>query len=308
MNDYSKQVVSEFMIRKGRRKKAFIEHTKDALQKQGYNVSIEQKGVLGSKNIVVGIPETADVILTAHYDTCANMVLPNICIPKNITVYLIYQFFITFLLLGIAALIGYVGFMLTNDSFLARGIELVSLLLLLLMIYVGPANKCNYNDNTSGVLTLLETAFAMPEELRNKVAFVFFDHEELGLVGSSNFAKSHPKVAANTLLLNFDCVGEGNHWMCVHSNDVIKDNYLYDVLRSTMTGNDAYEVIHASRKKAFYPSDQIHFKKGVGVLATKKAKVIGLYFGRIHTSRDVICSEENIEYLKDHMIELVAKI
>ena len=51
-------------------------------------------------------------------------------------------------------------------------------------------------------------------------------------------------------------------------------------------------------KGVFYPSDQMQFNRGVGVAALKYSKALRtLYMDRIHTSRDVILDEKNIEYL-----------
>ena len=55
-----------------------------------------------------------------------------------------------------------------------------------------------------------------PEERAN-TAFVFFDLEEAGMIGSSRFAKVHKKVMKQKLLVNFDCVSDGDHFLIVHS-------------------------------------------------------------------------------------------
>ena len=74
----------------------------------------------------------------------------------------------------------------------------------------GPASRHTANDNTSGVITLLETALAMPEADREEVCFVFFDNEEKGLFGSAAFTKAHKKAKKETLNINFDCVSDGD--------------------------------------------------------------------------------------------------
>ena len=48
---------------------------------------------------------------------------------------------------------------------------------------------------------------------------------------------------------------------------------------------------------AFYPSDQVNFRCGVGVAAMNKAPLIGLYMSRIHTKRDTVCDERNFAFL-----------
>ena len=48
---------------------------------------------------------------------------------------------------------------------------------------------------------------------------------------------------------------------------------------------------------AIYPSDQMMFPYGVGICALKKSKV-GLYVDKIHTSRDTILEETNVNLLR----------
>lgn len=58
-------------------------------------------------------------------------------------------------------------------------------------------------------------------------------------------------------------------------------------------------------KNAFYPSDNASFKGGIGVAALKKSKLFGiLYMDRIHTKKDIIYREENIQFLTDGAIKL----
>ena len=46
----------------------------------------------------------------------------------------------------------------------------------------------------------------------------------------------------------------------------------------------------------FYPSDQMNFPYGAGICALRKSK-LGLYLGRIHTARDTILDETNVNIL-----------
>ena len=55
----------------------------------------------------------------------------------------------------------------------------------IVLMLIGPANSSNVNDNTSGVVTLLEIARSIPELHRKNVCFVLFDLEEAGLIGSA---------------------------------------------------------------------------------------------------------------------------
>ena len=58
-------------------------------------------------------------------------------------------------------------------------------------------------------------------------------------------------------------------------------------------------------KKAFYPSDNAVFKGGIGVCALKKSKRFGiLYMDRIHTNKDIIYREKNIDFLTNGAVKL----
>ena len=71
----------------------------------------------------------------------------------------------------------------------------------------GPANKHTANDNTSGVITLLEASLSMPDEDRKQVCFVFFDNEEKGMFGSAAFTKAHRKAKKETLNISSSQAG-----------------------------------------------------------------------------------------------------
>ena len=146
---------------------------------------------------------------------------------------------------------------------------------------------------------------SIPCEERQKAAFVFFDLEELGLFGSAGFASKHPNVRKNKLLLNFDCVSDGHNFLFVIKKDAAQYKKLFE---ECFVGDECFKVELAD-KGVFYPSDQANFKCGVGVAALKRTRNSKLlYMNRIHTKRDVIYQEENIEFLKNGSICLVKKI
>ena len=54
----------------------------------------------------------------------------------------------------------------------------------------------------------------------------------------------------------------------------------------------------------FYPSDQMNFPYGVGVAALKRRKKI-LYLDRIHTSKDTVLDQTNVNILRAAITTLV---
>ena len=178
--------------------------------------------------------------------------------------------------------------------------------LLWIILYVmmnGPANKHTANDNTSGVTLLIDLMTEMPDELRSKAAFIFFDLEERGTVGSKYYKQKPKQIAASKPVINFDCVSDGKNILFAVKK---KAAHLAPKLSEAFKSNGIYTVDVAT-KGVFYPSDQRNFEQGVGVSALNKTKHGLLYMEKIHTKRDTVYDEENIEFLKNGAIAL-AKI
>ena len=309
MTETTQAVFANHEIRKSKKQKtAFIDYVQATAAELGYE-SRTEKGYLGARNIVVGNPDTAKVIYTAHYDTCAVMPFPNFITPKCIWLYLLYQILITVVLLGFPMLLLAGVYALCTaltpvdpDALFLILYEgwFILLLVEMYLLMAGPANKHTANDNTSGVTTLLDIMTALPEELRSEVAFVFFDLEEMGLLGSAGFAGKHKKATKNTLLINFDCVSDGKTVLFVLRKGAVRYT---EAIKTAFPSTDTLTVEVAS-KGTIYPSDQANFARGVGVAALKKTKGGLLYMDRIHTKRDTVYMEENIEYLTEGAVRL----
>ena len=180
-------VLSKYEIRKTRKQKdAFIAAVTDYTNRVGYTVRVE-KGSLGARNVVIGDAEKAKYLVTAHYDTCAWMPVPNFITPCNFPVYLLYQILLAAVIFCTAIGVGVGVGLLVGEPAVVASVSFVLLYVIFALMMVGPANRHTANDNTSGVVTVLEIIASMPENLRDRVAFVLFDLEEVGLVGSSSY-------------------------------------------------------------------------------------------------------------------------
>ena len=88
---FKDELFEKYEIRKSKKQKtAFIEWVTDMCKDKNWEVNVE-KSSFGVRNVVIGNAEEAEVIFTAHYDTCANMIVPNFITPKNVFIYLLYQ-------------------------------------------------------------------------------------------------------------------------------------------------------------------------------------------------------------------------
>lgn len=307
---YSDIILDKYQVRKNKKQKnKFFSFVRSECDKHGYKCEIE-KGSLGSQNIVIGEPEKAKVIYTAHYDTCAALPFPNFITPKNFLLYLLYQVVICIPLIAIIACGNHIVSRLVPDDaiftefVLREAVVFGALLVFLCMLIFGIANKHTANDNTSGVVTVMELMAKMPSELKENAAYILFDYEEVGLIGSSSYASKHKEIAKNTLIVNFDCVSDGKTILFVVNKGASTE---IPLLEGSFISNDIFTVDIAN-KNVFYPSDQVSFKKGIGVASLKKTKKGTLYMDRIHTKHDTVFQKENIDFLVNGSIALTEKI
>ena len=110
------------------------------------------------------------------------------------------------------------------------------------------------------------------------------------------FNKVHKSAMKGKLLLNFDCVSDGDHLLLVMQKGAY---HLADKLRAAFIPCEGKEVLVERASNTMYPSDQANFPCGVGAAALKKKKGIGLYLDRIHTKKDTVLMQENLDCLAD---------
>lgn len=290
-------VLTMFPVRKSKKQKqAFRDAVQSYVTDLGYPVTIE-KGRFGCRNVILGDPETAKYLVTAHYDTCAQLPLPNLITPCNLLLFILYQLFLAVALMVPAMIIGVVAGWLTGNADMGFYIGYALLWVTIAMMLVGPANKHNTNDNTSGVITLLEIARTLPENQRHKVCFVLFDLEETGLIGSASYRKAHKKATNYQLVLNLDCVGDGDSIRMFPTKKLKKDRKKLTSLYKACGYFGEKNVLVHEKGFSVYPSDQANFPYGVGICALNKGKA-GLYLSRIHTAKDTILEETNVNILR----------
>ena len=273
----------KFPIRRSdKQKEAFRKWVMAEMNAMGYRAHVEENDKGKHRNVIAGDPESAELTVTAHYDTPACIGIPNLMIPRNWAVYYLYQS---------GMLIGYFG---------------VYMALLLLMLY-GPANKHNVNDNTSGVAAVLETMARIPVEQRPKIAFILFDNEEKGCRGSKAYAREHLHMQHIKLVVNLDCVGVGEHFI-VSSPRLARNMEQYELLEQVLSECKDRTAHFYSSFTTRGNSDYRSFKCGVGISAYRMVSGVGFYTGAIHTARDTQADQGNIEYLAQALSETIARL
>ena len=310
-------LVKEFPIRKSRKQKeAFRDWFIAWAREQGYTAqATTPRGIFHSTNVVVGDPESAQVTFTAHYDTPAVMPSPNFITPCNVVVYLLYQLLLVPVILLIpallAALVGFclpkLGMDVESAAGIAGRVGVIGVYVMLGLLMFGPANKNCVNDNTSGVAAVMELMARIPEENRAKTAFILFDNEEKGMLGSGAYASSHKTVRKEKLIINMDCVGDGEN-VLFFANKRTRQLPAYEQLDAAMQKAQGRNYVMNRMEKCIYPSDQAKFKYGIAVCACKRMKVIGYYCDKIHTKKDTICEQVNLDFLAEGLTAFVGQL
>ena len=307
MKDYLDYIYDNYPIRRSPlEKEAFRNYVLSEVDGSNRPVRIETRKK--HNNIVIGNIATAKVIFTAHYDTPASSLIPNVMLPKNKRLRIISHSALPTILSVLSYI---VGFVLAND------ITNVLLIKILLWIFIGAGlfgltffcmtscfkNKHNKNDNTSGVAAVLSLAQNCSS---NDVAFVLFDNEEKGLLGAKAFKATHNEILIDKLIINFDCVGVGNNVLFVVKEGA-KRHTLYRNLVENMKSNDDYIVKFYPFGEAVSNSDYKVFDCGIGVITCKKKNGI-FYTAKIHTNKDSEAHAKNIDFLLTNMVCFVNKI
>lgn len=295
-------IFAQYEVRKtDAQKTAFIQWMRDYAQRLGMDMQVEESGrFIRTRNLIFGDLSSAKTLITAHYDTCARLPFPNFMTPCSLPVILMTQGLIPMMLffaLGLAA--GFLGAtvfpLVMPESVATAAIAFLSMAMIYaaiaLMIF-GPQNPHTANDNTSGVVAVLRL---LPDYLgRKDVAFVLFDNEEKGLLGSSAFVKAHPQMKKQAFVVNLDCVSDGDTLLYAYSKAAKHCPQVDRLLASLEKNAPEYgkQARSGQTPKVIYPSDQAVFSCGTAFAALKGKKL--LYLDRIHTAKDTIFDESNL--------------
>lgn len=288
-----REILEKYQVRKTKaQKEAFIRY----LQGHFPELKTEDCSSPAGKNLVLGDVDTAQVLLTAHYDTCIRSFFPNLMIPLRPRLKALYGVLIILPMLVFSLLAGYLVYRLTGIYDLFLPVYLVVYFLLFGFKFLwGKANPHTVNDNTSGVITALRIWRSLTPEQQAKAAVVLFDNEEKGCKGSKWFHSQRKEAMESKLVLNFDCVGDGDHFILVATQDA--ETSYGDALKASFAPTESKAVTFASAKKASLSSDQKNFKRSGGIAAMHEHKLLKLCCGRIHTPKDTVLQAENIDYL-----------
>lgn len=308
------EIDGQHPVRKTKEQKsAFEKWVMARMRRMGYSPYIDGmngKDKLKHRNIIVGDPQNAKLIVSAHYDTAATIGIPDWRIPRNLPVYLLFQGIILLGMLLLSLLVGTgLGLLTQSGDVLILTFFGMYMLLMLLMMF-GRENKHNVNDNTSGVATLLETMQRLSPEVRENVAFILFDNQETGCRGSKWYGKQHVEIQTMQLLVDLNCVGDGEHFV-ISVPKMAEGKDEYAPLRESLEKHITDAGLHAGffrRITVRGAGDYRRFVCGLGVSAYHQSAGIGYLMGRVHTSRDTVCDQKNLDALSAGLAEAVEKL
>lgn len=293
-----------------REKEAFRAWAVSEAGEQGCATRAEEDGK--HLNLVFGNPEQARVLFTAHYDTPRRALLPNLMLPTSKGLHWAYNIGISLILVVIALIVSnlirkWSGY--SQSETAGQLIWYFSYLILFVGLFkfvmFGPKNKHNYNDNTSGTAAVMELVKVLGADER--AAFILFDDEEKGKKGSKAYAKAHPEINENKLIVNMDCVANGAHFI-LSASKAAQAHEAYAALKRVWQDEQPFTYAFYDAKKIAMNSDQMSFKRGIGICACRKYKLIGYCTPRIHTKYDTVVSNANIDYLTGTLTRFVQSL
>lgn len=302
LDELKEKLLGAYEVRKtDTQKTAFIAWAGEYARVHGFAMQIEESGkLIRTRNLVFGDLKTARTLITAHYDTCARMPFPNFMTPNSWTVILLTQGLLPilfFLALGIFS--GFASAKLLPMIMPAWAAEIAAPLMSSVVIFAilglmlfGPQNPHTANDNTSGVAAVLTL---LPEYAgRSDVAFVLFDNEEKGLLGSSAFVKAHPVLQRQAFVVNLDCVSDGDTLLFVYAKGAKHHAMTQKIIAALEETAPRYgkKATSGQSPKVLYPSDQMVFVRGTAFAALKGKRI--LYLDRIHTAKDTVFDDSNL--------------
>ena len=302
MQGYDRILAEQFPMRKTEAEKdAFLKYLTQTLEANGYQPKTEINGLRKSRNVVVGTPEKAAILLCAHYDTPAAKWPGNLVIPVNIPVYFAWQV-LNMLLLLIPALVLY----LIAWQFIGRTavwLFFLSYVGMLLLQTIGPGNRHNRNQS-SGLAILLELMAALPEQARKHVAVVFFDRGEEFTTGAKAYGKDHLQVQYTRLTLQLDALGYGKELVLIPKKAARKCTG-YQRLVRVLEGTENMKLQVSGAGMQICPGDYKCFQCGMILLSCIRRPLIGLCIPHLHTSKDTNADAEQMEAIANALLRAV---
>ena len=103
-------------------------------------------------------------------------------------------------------------------------------------------------------------------------------------------------------MVNLDCVGDGEYLLLAMSKAFREADGLERALKKAF--GEGEDALYSNAEKTVYPSDQKKFKKSLAIAALHKGPKVGYYMNRIHTPKDTVLKEENVQKIAEGLFEM----
>ena len=275
MTDYARLIREKHPVRRSADEKAAFRRsllaTAEKLGWEAREGSLDRRE--RSRNLVVGDPAAAQVLLTAYYDTPAWSLFPDLRFPGKPGLSLLY-------------IVGQTAATLLLAFLTLRGLEALaplpdrSVLLLFIGLFIGWMLLLNRtfprrsgSRNTADCALALSLMEALQAEDREKAAFLFLDDGERSGRGGKAWGAAHPDIAWRALILRLDSVGDG-HTILLTPQRPALNLPAWETLRAALADGDGYILRQAGFLSALARQDRKQLPLSVGLTACR-----GWYIG-----------------------------
>lgn len=307
MNGFAARIERDFSVRRKEKQKtefrAWLVYT---LKEMGYSPKLESGEYslsLGGTmtSVVAGDPEKAKIVLAAHYDTGVREILPPMISPTRPVSFILYQALFPILVLaGSFALSLALTFPFDLPA-LTLPLFLVLLAAALFYPKYGPDERATLNDNTSGIVTLLEVARTLTPRYRGEVCFLFLDGGTQAAKGAKGLRRAHPCLKEKPVMV-VDCVAEGDELLLLPGRAGRWNGALLDAINDNFSNSEKKTCFLKTDGLITFPSDNRAFAHSVSICACRK--IPG--FGRcILPRRAKEIDEENLAILREGLSKLI---
>lgn len=273
-------------------KKDFRDYMKIKLENM-YDIKLSESGNDSEvKNFYTDI-ECCDVILTAHYDTPKSIPKDLMMISKYIKTTNRYIVILLFIIIF---------------TIIKPLIIVIFSSIILIRLLKSDKNKNNYNDNTSGIISLLYLIDKFKKskieskndnkEYSEKIGFIFFDYEERGFKGSKKFNEEYGSILKDKILINLDCVGGIDNTIIISPRDKNYENNneykdIIYLLKYQLEKADEFKDKKIHIKPKHSKSDYLKIKSKVSLgISNEEMYKFGYNISNIHTDMD---NKDNID-------------
>lgn len=267
----------------------------------GYPVQIEGDG-RNHRQIVVGDPEHAGIMVTAHYDTPSRKLMPGLEVPLNPAFHGLYQLICAVVYMIPALIVMLLVTQLIRNPRIGLAAFLICYVLTLAALRNAAANRNNRNAS-SGLKAVLCLLKSLPEEKRSHLCAVLFDDGEKGHRSAREFGMTHPREQHMRFSICLDRVGRGSHLLLIASDQAQKCMG-FGRLKRLVEENTAMHGRVADSRRCVMSRDARLFRCGCQITVLEK-KLLGLVHSALNTPGDNVCEENCISQVVLLMLNLL---